>query len=50
MPSVVMLLASTGPEALDQYNQFTFDVASGEDRENHEHVMQKFKDNSNSYR
>ena len=35
MPSAVMPLASVGPEALDRYNQFTFDVASGEDHENY---------------
>ena len=29
---IAMSLASIGPEALDRFNHFTFDVASGEDR------------------
>ena len=44
---IAMLLASIGPEALERFNQFTFDVASGEDRENYEQVMLKFDNNFN---
>ena len=38
-----MLLASIGPEALDRFNQFTFDAASGEDRESYDQVLLKFE-------
>ena len=40
---IAMLLASIGPEALDRFNQFTFDAASGEDRESYDQVLLKFE-------
>ena len=44
---IAMLLASIGPEALDRFNQFSFDVASGEDRESYDQVMLKFENHFN---
>ena len=44
---IAMLLASIGPEALDRFNQFTFDAASGEDRESYDQVLLKFENHFN---
>ena len=41
---IAMLLASTGPDALERYNSFTFDEAAGEDSKSYVQVMQKFED------